>query len=147
MGNINAESIEEYLAMDGYTAAAKALFDMTSEDIVNEISEAYLRGRGGGGFHTGTKWQQVLRQAETEKYIICNGDEGDPGAFMDRSMMEGDPHRVIEGMIIAGIATKAHHGYIYVRAEYPLAVERLRIAIEQAIEKGLLGDNILKFRF
>ena len=146
-GHINAESIEEYLAMDGYTAAAKALFDMTCEDIVNEVSEAYLRGRGGGGFHTGTKWQQVLRQAETEKYIICNGDEGDPGAFMDRSMMEGDPHRVIEGMIIAGIATKAHHGYIYVRAEYPLAVKRLRIAIEQAKEKGLLGDNILNSGF
>ena len=146
-GHINAESIEEYLAMDGYTAAAKALFDMTCEDIVNEVSEAYLRGRGGGGFHTGTKWQQVLRQAETEKYIICNGDEGDPGAFMDRSMMEGDPHRVIEGMIIAGIATKAHHGYIYVRAEYPLAVERLRIAIEQATEKGLLGENILNSGF
>ena len=146
-GQINAESIEEYLAMDGYTAAAKALFDMTSEDIVNEISEAYLRGRGGGGFHTATKWGQVLRQAETEKYIVCNGDEGDPGAFMDRSMMEGDPHRVIEGMIIAGIATKAHHGYIYVRAEYPLAVERLRIAIEQATEKGLLGENILNSGF
>jgi len=146
-GNINAESIEEYLAMDGYIAATKALFDMTSEDIVNEISEAYLRGRGGGGFHTGTKWKQVLRQAETEKYIVCNGDEGDPGAFMDRSMMEGDPHRVIEGMIIAGIATKAHHGYIYVRAEYPLAVERLRIAIEQATEKGFLGDNILNSGF
>lgn len=146
-GQINAESIEEYLAMDGYTAATKALFDMTSEDIVNEISEAYLRGRGGGGFHTATKWGQVLRQAETEKYIVCNGDEGDPGAFMDRSMMEGDPHRVIEGMIIAGIATCAHHGYIYVRAEYPLAVERLRIAIEQATEKGLLGENILNSGF
>ncbi|HEX9025499.1 MAG TPA: NADH-quinone oxidoreductase subunit NuoF [Clostridium sp.] len=146
-GQINAESIEEYLAEDGYNAVAKALFDMTSEDIVNEISEAYLRGRGGGGFHTGTKWAQVLKQAETEKYIICNGDEGDPGAFMDRSMMEGDPHRVIEGMIIAGIATKAHRGYIYVRAEYPLAVERLRIAIEQAAEKGLLGKNILNSDF
>ncbi|AWK49648.1 NADH-quinone oxidoreductase subunit NuoF [Clostridium beijerinckii] len=146
-GQINAESIEEYLAENGYNAVAKALFDMTSEDIVNEISEAYLRGRGGGGFHTGTKWAQVLKQAETEKYIICNGDEGDPGAFMDRSMMEGDPHRVIEGMIIAGIATKAHHGYIYVRAEYPLAVERLKIAIEQAMEKGLLGKNILNSGF
>ena len=146
-GQINAESIEEYLAKDGYNAVAKALFDMTSEDIVNEISEAYLRGRGGGGFHTGTKWAQVLKQAESEKYIICNGDEGDPGAFMDRSMMEGDPHRVIEGMIIAGIATKAHHGYIYVRAEYPLAVERLRIAIEQAMENGLLGENILNSGF
>ena len=146
-GQINAESIEEYLAMDGYTAAAKALFDMTCEDIVNEISEAYLRGRGGGGFHTGTKWAQVLKQAETEKYIICNGDEGDPGAFMDRSMMEGDPHRVIEGMLIAGIATKAQQGYIYVRAEYPLAVKRLRIAIKQSIERGFLGKNILNSGF
>ncbi len=146
-GHINAESIEEYLAEGGYSATAKALFDMTSEEIINEISEAHLRGRGGGGFPTGRKWDQVLKQAESEKYIVCNGDEGDPGAFMDRSMMEGNPHGVIEGMIIAGIATKAHNGYIYVRAEYPLAVKRLRIAIEQAMEKGLLGDNILNSGF
>lgn len=146
-GHINAESIEEYLAEGGYSATAKALFDMTSEEIINEMSEAHLRGRGGGGFHTGKKWDQVLRQTESEKYIVCNGDEGDPGAFMDRSMMEGNPHGVIEGMIIAGIATKAHNGYIYVRAEYPLAVKRLRIAIEQAMEKGLLGDNILNSGF
>lgn len=146
-GNINAESIEEYLVVDGYNAAARALFDMTSEEIVNEISESYLRGRGGGGFITGKKWDQVLKQIDTEKYIVCNGDEGDPGAFMDRSMMEGDPHRVIEGMLIAGIATKAHHGYIYVRAEYPLAVKRLRVAIEQARERGLLGRNILNSGF
>ncbi|AOR23842.1 NADH-quinone oxidoreductase subunit NuoF [Clostridium taeniosporum] len=146
-GHINAESIEEYLAVDGYTAVAKALFDMTPEEIVNEISESYLRGRGGGGFQTGRKWSQVLKQSEKEKYIVCNGDEGDPGAFMDRSMMEGDPHRVIEGMIIAGIATKSHHGYIYVRAEYPLAVKRLQMAIEQAIKTGFLGDNILNSGF
>ncbi|CUU50053.1 NADH-quinone oxidoreductase subunit NuoF [Clostridium beijerinckii] len=146
-GHINAESIEEYLAEGGYSATAKALFDMTSEEIINEMSEAHLRGRGGGGFPTGKKWAQVLKQAESEKYIVCNGDEGDPGAFMDRSMMEGNPHGVIEGMIIAGIATKAHNGYIYVRAEYPLAVKRLRIAIEQAMEKGLLGDNILNSGF
>ncbi len=142
-GHINAESIEEYIAAGGYSALEKCLFDMTSEDIVNEISEAGLRGRGGGGFPAGTKWSQVLRQKDPEKYVVCNGDEGDPGAFMDRSMMEGDPHRVLEGMIIAGIATKAHTGYIYVRAEYPLAVERLTIAIAQAKEYGLLGENIL----
>ncbi|AQS06940.1 NADH-quinone oxidoreductase subunit NuoF [Clostridium beijerinckii] len=146
-GHINAESIEEYLAEGGYSATAKALFDMASEEIINEMSEAHLRGRGGGGFPTGKKWDQVLKQTESEKYIVCNGDEGDPGAFMDRSMMEGNPHGVIEGMIIAGIATKAHNGYIYVRAEYPLAVKRLRIAIEQAMEKGLLGDNILNSGF
>ena len=120
---------------------------MTPGDIVNEISEAGLRGRGGGGFPTGTKWGQVLRQTETEKYVVCNGDEGDPGAFMDRSMMEGDPHRVLEGMIIAGIATNAHNGYIYVRAEYPLAVARLNTAIEQAKKYGLLGKNILNSNF
>ena len=142
-GHINAESIEEYIATGGYSAVEKCLFDMTSEDIVKEISEAGLRGRGGGGFPAGTKWSQVLRQKDPEKYVVCNGDEGDPGAFMDRSMMEGDPHRVLEGMIIAGIATKAHTGYIYVRAEYPLAVERLTIAIRQAKELGLLGENIL----
>ncbi|NOW89626.1 NADH-quinone oxidoreductase subunit F [Clostridium beijerinckii] len=146
-GHINAESIEEYLAEGGYSATAKALFDMTSEEIINEMYEAHLRGRGGGGFPTGKKWDQVLKQTESEKYIVCNGDEGDPGAFMDRSMMEGNPHGIIEGMIIAGIATKAHNGYIYVRAEYPLAVKRLRIAIEQAMEKGLLGDNILNSGF
>ena len=142
-GNINAESIKEYIAVGGYSAVAKALFDMTPEGIVDEISEACLRGRGGGGFPTGRKWAQVLAQKEPEKYVVCNGDEGDPGAFMDRSMMEGDPHRVIEGMVIAGIATKAHQGYIYVRAEYPLACERLQKAIDQAMELGLLGDDIL----
>ncbi len=146
-GQINAESIAEYIAEGGYSAVAKALYDMTSEDIVNEITESSLRGRGGGGFPTGRKWAQVLRQEEETKYVVCNGDEGDPGAFMDRSMMEGDPHRVIEGMIIAGIATKATHGYIYVRAEYPLAVSRLETAIEQAEAYGLLGENILNSGF
>lgn len=146
-GHINAESIEEYLAVNGYTAMTKALFDMEPYEIVNEISESYLRGRGGGGFETGKKWFQVLNQEEKEKFIVCNGDEGDPGAFMDRSMMEGDPHRVIEGMIIAGIATRAHEGYIYVRAEYPLAVKRLQMAIEQASKVGLLGKNILNSGF
>lgn len=142
-GKINAESIAEYIAVGGYSAVAKALFDMTPEQIVNEVSEASLRGRGGGGFPTGRKWAQVLAQDVEEKYVVCNGDEGDPGAFMDRSMMEGEPHRVLEGMIIAGIATNAHNGYIYVRAEYPLAVERLQIAIDKAREKGLLGKDIL----
>ncbi len=142
-GRINAESIKEYIAVGGYSAVAKALFDMTPLQIVDEVSEASLRGRGGGGFPTGRKWAQVLAQQEEVKYIVCNGDEGDPGAFMDRSMMEGDPHRVIEGMLIAGIATGAHYGYIYVRAEYPLAVERLQNAIHKAQEKGLLGENIL----
>ena len=142
-GHINAESINEYIAVGGYEAVAKALFDLSPEEIVNEVSDSFLRGRGGGGFPTGKKWSQVLRQTEETKYVVCNGDEGDPGAFMDRSMMEGDPHRMIEGMIIAGIATKSHHGYIYVRAEYPLAVSRLLNAIEQATEKGLLGSNIL----
>ena len=142
-GHINAESIEEYIAVGGYAAAAKALFDMTPRQIVDEISEAGLRGRGGGGFPTGRKWAQVLDQPGDVKYIVCNGDEGDPGAFMDRSMMEGDPHRVVEGMLIAGIATGAKEGYIYVRAEYPLAVQRLQIAIKAAEEWGLLGKNIL----
>ncbi len=142
-GHINAESIEEYIAVGGYAAVAKALFEMTPEQIVDEITESSLRGRGGGGFPTGRKWAQVLRQTEEIKYVVCNGDEGDPGAFMDRSMMEGDPHRMIEGMIIAAIATKAHYGYIYVRAEYPLAVHRLETAIESATKAGLLGENIL----
>ena len=146
-GQINAESIEEYIAADGYRAAAKALFEMNAEEIVEEITTSKLRGRGGGGFLTGKKWAQVLRQKESEKYIVCNGDEGDPGAFMDRSIMEGDPHRIIEGMIIAGIATKASHGYIYVRAEYPLAVERLQNALDQAEKFGLLGENILGSEF
>lgn len=146
-GHINAESITEYIAAGGYNAVAKALFDMTPEGIVEEVIEACLRGRGGGGFPTGKKWEQVLRQKEEEKYVVCNGDEGDPGAFMDRSMMEGDPHRVLEGMIVAGIATKAHKGYIYVRAEYPLAVKRLQMAIDKATDRGLVGKNILNSGF
>lgn len=140
---IDATSIEEYLANGGYTALEKALFDMSSEDIINEISESGLRGRGGGGFPAGRKWSQVARQNNFPKYVVCNGDEGDPGAFMDRSVMEDDPHRMIEGMVIAGIATGANDGYIYVRAEYPKAVARLGLAIKQATELGLLGDNIL----
>ena len=142
-GHINAESIVEYIAVGGYSAVAKALFDMTPEEIVKEISDAGLRGRGGAGFPTGKKWEQVLRQTEPEKYIVCNGDEGDPGAFMDRSIMEGNPHSVLEGMMIAGLAAGSDEGYIYVRAEYPLAVSRLKTAIEKAQELGLLGDDIL----
>lgn len=146
-GRINAESITEYIASGGYQAVAKCLFDYTPDDIIRIITDSSLRGRGGGGFPTGRKWAQVLRQTDPEKYVVCNGDEGDPGAFMDRSMMEGDPHKVIEGMMVAGIATGAHQGYIYVRAEYPLAVERLRIAIEKARASGLLGKNILNSGF
>ncbi len=142
-GKIDADSIREYIAIGGYEAFEKALFDMTPDDIVAEISKSNLRGRGGGGFPAGRKWEQVKRQKEPMKYVVCNGDEGDPGAFMDRSIMEGDPHRMLEGMMIAGVACGASEGYIYVRAEYPLAVERLRTAIAQAEELGLLGENIL----
>ncbi|MBE5954274.1 MAG: NADH-quinone oxidoreductase subunit NuoF [Lachnospiraceae bacterium] len=142
-GHIDAEHINEYLAVGGYSALEKALFDMTQDEIINEIYDSELRGRGGGGFQTGYKWKQVARQAEKTRYVVCNGDEGDPGAFMDRSVMEGDPHKMIEGMIIAGYAVGAQEGYIYVRAEYPLAISRLKIAIAQAEEVGLLGDNIL----
>ena len=144
---IDATSIEEYLARGGYTAFEKALTEMTGEQIVSEITESGLRGRGGGGFPTGRKWGQVARQTNFPKYVVCNGDEGDPGAFMDRSVMEDDPHRMLEGMIIAGIATGATFGYIYVRAEYPLAVQRLRTAIKRAEEVGILGDNIMGTNF
>ena len=142
-GHIGAEHIEESLAFDGYAALEKALFTMTPEEVVNVIYDSNLRGRGGGGFQTGYKWKQVARQAEKIRYVVCNGDEGDPGAFMDRSVMEGDPHKMIEGMLIAAYAVGAQEGYIYVRAEYPLAVNRLKIAIAQAEEAGLIGDNIL----
>ena len=142
-GHINAESVEEYIAVGGYTALEKALFDMTPEEIIAEVSESGLRGRGGAGFPTGKKWAQVAAHKDAPvKYIVCNGDEGDPGAFMDRSIMEGDPHRMIEGMIIAGIATGSEEGYIYVRAEYPLAVERLKMAIADDEAHGILGENI-----
>ncbi len=142
-GRIDANSINEYIAIGGFTAFEKALFDMTGDEIVDQISKSKLRGRGGGGFPAGRKWTQVRAQKATPKYIVCNGDEGDPGAFMDRSVMEGDPNRMIEGMMIAGVACGATEGYIYVRAEYPLAVQRLRNAIAQGEALGLLGDNIL----
>ena len=142
-GHIDATSIKEYLAIGGYSAFERALFDMNGGEIVGMIEESNLRGRGGGGFPTGRKWSQVKRQNAEHKYIVCNGDEGDPGAFMDRSIMEGDPHRMLEGMMIAGLACGAQNGYIYVRAEYPMAVSRLRTAIAQAEELGLLGGDIL----
>ncbi len=142
-GQIDAEHIEEAIATDKYQALAKALFSMTPAEVIKEISDSNLRGRGGGGFQTGYKWTQVARQQEKIRYVVCNGDEGDPGAFMDRSIMEGDPHKMIEGMMIAAYAVGAQEGYIYVRAEYPLAISRLKNAIEQAEAAGLLGDNIL----
>ena len=142
-GVINPENIDEYIGTDGYQALIKALTEMKPQDVIDVIKASGLRGRGGGGFPTGKKWGQVARQKSPVKYIVCNGDEGDPGAFMDRSIMEGNPHSVIEGMMIAALAAGSDEGYIYVRAEYPLAVERLRIAIARDEELGLLGDNIL----
>ncbi len=142
-GHIDSLSVKEYLSQGGYSAFEKALFDMTPDEVIEEVSDSGLRGRGGGGFPAGRKWAQVKRQNAAQKYVVCNGDEGDPGAFMDRSIMEGDPHRMLEGMMIAGVACGATEGYIYVRAEYPLAVERLKTAIAQAKEIGLLGKNIL----
>ena len=142
-GHIDAENISEYFAVGGYEALEKALFEMKPENVIDVVLESNLRGRGGGGFQTGYKWKQVARQKETRRYVVCNGDEGDPGAFMDRSVMEGDPHKMIEGMIIAGYAVGAQEGYIYVRAEYPLAIKRLKVAITQAEEAGILGENIM----
>ena len=142
-GHIDAEHIEEYIAVGGYQSFAKVLFEQTPNDVIETILESNLRGRGGGGFQTGYKWKQVARQQEKIRYIVCNGDEGDPGAFMDRSIMEGDPHKMIEGMLIAAYAVGAQEGYIYVRAEYPLAISRLRLAISQAEDRGLLGEHIL----
>ncbi len=146
-GSINAESFAEYVAKGGYEALSKVLFEMEPQEVCQSILDSNLRGRGGGGYPAGRKWQQVLKQDSEIKYVVCNGDEGDPGAFMDRSIMEGDPHGVIEGMAIAGYATKSTSGYIYVRAEYPLAVERLRIAIDDARKHGMLGENILNSGF
>lgn len=142
-GHIDAEHIQEYIAIGGYQSLSKAIFDMTPQEVIDTISESGLRGRGGAGFPTGKKWSQVAGQAEKKRYVVCNGDEGDPGAFMDRSIMEGDPHKMIEGMALAAYAVGADEGYIYVRAEYPLAISRLKNAIAQAEEWGLLGDNIL----
>ena len=140
---IHAEKIDESIARDGYAALAKVLCSMKPEEVVREIRLSGLRGRGGAGFPTGSKWEEGRRYESFPKYVICNGDEGDPGAFMDRSILEADPHAVLEGMAICGYALDSHQGYIYVRAEYPLAIHRLNIAIEQARDYGLLGKNIL----
>jgi NADH-quinone oxidoreductase subunit F len=141
-GNINPNDINEYIAGNGYTAAEKAYLKMSAKEVCEEITFSGLRGRGGGGFLTGKKWSLTLKEESDKKYIICNGDEGDPGAFMDRSIMEGNPHSVLEGMLIAGKAIGANEGYVYVRLEYPLAVQRIKNAVKQAEEMGILGDNV-----
>jgi len=146
-GLIDPDSLDEYIARDGYLAAAKALKEMTPQDIIKTIKDAGIRGRGGAGFPTGLKWEFASKSVADQKYMLCNGDEGDPGAFMDRSVMESDPHSVIEGMIIGAKAIGASKGVIYVRAEYPLAVERLQRAIDMCNESGLLGENILDSGF
>ena len=142
-GAIDPKSIRDYLAVGGYSALAKALTQISPDQVIEQITESGLRGRGGGGFLTGRKWKSCKSAHGQEKYVLCNGDEGDPGAFMDRSIMEGNPHSVLEGMIIGAYAIGSNQGYIYVRAEYPLAVKNLGIAIGQAKELGLLGENIL----
>ncbi len=142
-GVIDPEKIEDYIARDGYKAMEKVLFEMKPEDVVEEILKSGLRGRGGAGFPTGMKWKFAMQQPKGQKYMVCNADEGDPGAYMDRSTLEGDPHSVLEAMAIAGYAIGASKGFIYIRAEYPLAIHRLQVAIKQAKELGLLGDDIL----
>ena len=146
-GVINPENIDEYIAIDGYQALGKVLTEMQPQEVIDVIKESGLRGRGGGGFPTGLKWQFTYNSQNDQKYVACNADEGDPGAFMDRSILEGDPHAVIEAMAIAGYAVGANQGYIYIRAEYPIAVKRLGIAIAQAREYGLLGKNIFDTGF
>lgn len=142
LGLIDPESIDEYIARDGYSALMKAITEMTPSEVIDEIIASGLRGRGGGGYPTGLKWTTVAKSDDDTKYIICNADEGDPGAFMDRSVLESDPHRILEGMAIAGYAVGASQGYVYVRGEYPLAVERLKTAIRQARRANLLGSGI-----
>ena len=146
-GVIDPENIDEYIAFDGYKALAKCLTEMTPEEVIDVVTRSGIRGRGGAGFPTGLKWKFCAQNKAEQKYIICNGDEGDPGAFMDRSVLEGDPHSVIEAMTIAGYAIGANTGYVYVRAEYPIAVQRLQTAIDQARDYGLLGENILDTGF
>jgi len=142
-GVIDPEELREYIAKGGYQALAKVITEMKPAEVCQEILKSGLRGRGGGGFPTGRKWEATLMSPGDKKYVVCNGDEGDPGAFMDRSVMEGDPHKVLEGMAIAGFAVGADEGYIYVRAEYPLAIQRLKKAVKEALDNGLLGNNIL----
>ena len=142
-GIIDPENIDEYIAFDGYRALEKVLTNLTPDEVIDIISKSGLRGRGGAGFPTGKKWSFAKAEQNEQKYVVCNADEGDPGAFMDRSILEGDPHCVLEAMAIAGFSIGANQGYIYVRAEYPIAVQRLKVAIQQAREYGLLGDNIL----
>jgi bidirectional [NiFe] hydrogenase diaphorase subunit len=146
-GKIDPDRIEEYIAVGGYQSLYKAIYEMTPAQVVEEISKSGLRGRGGGGYPTGLKWATVAKMPGEQKYVICNGDEGDPGAFMDRSVLESDPHLVLEGMAIAGYAVGATHGFIYVRAEYPLAIERLQKAIAQAKKYGILGSQIFDSPF
>ena len=146
-GIINPEEIDEYIAFDGYNALEKVLKEMSPDDVINEISESGLRGRGGAGFPTGRKWLFTKQAEENQKYVVCNADEGDPGAFMDKSILEGDPHSILEAMEIAGYSIGANKGYIYVRAEYPIAVERLKTAIKQAEDYGFLGENIFNTNF
>ncbi|MDD4226032.1 MAG: NADH-quinone oxidoreductase subunit NuoF [Mariniphaga sp.] len=142
-GFINPENIQEYISRDGYMALGKCLTELTPEDTIQEIKDSGLRGRGGGGFPTGLKWEITRKSEADQKYVVCNADEGDPGAFMDRSILEGDPHSVIEAMSICGYCIGASKGLVYIRAEYPLAIERLKIALDQAREYGLLGEDIL----
>ena len=146
-GRIDPENIDEYIAFDGYRALGKALTEMTPQQVIDEVLKSGLRGRGGAGFPTGKKWQFAAASKADQKYMVCNADEGDPGAFMDRSVLEGDPHAVLEAMAIGGYAIGASVGYIYVRAEYPIAVHRLQVAIGQAKEYGLLGENIFDTGF
>ena len=146
-GHINPEKIEDYLVHNGYQALDKVLFEMNPEDVIAEVKQSRIRGRGGAGYPTGLKWETVYKYVNSQKYVICNGDEGDPGAFMDRSVLEGNPHRVLEGMAIAGYAIGANKGYAYIRGEYPLAIKRFELAIKQAKKIGLLGNNILGTNF
>ena len=146
-GHINPEKIEDYLVHNGYQALDKVLFEMNPEDVIAEVKQSRIRGRGGAGYPTGLKWETVYKYVNNQKYVICNGDEGDPGAFMDRSVLEGNPHRVLEGMAIAGYAIGANKGYAYIRGEYPLAIKRFELAIKQAKKIGLLGNNILGTNF